>query len=72
MRRRQDNSDSQAQERKGHTLSTKTLKPSSQYDASRRKAPRRNVMLCQNFPARRYNFAWHLLLLRQVIRRRSE
>ena len=49
-----------------------TLKPSSQYDASRRKAPRRDATSCQNLPARRYNFAWHLLLLRQVVRRRSE
>ena len=49
-----------------------TVKPSSQYDASRRKAQRRNATSCQNLPARRYNFAWHLLLLRQVVRRRSE
>ena len=51
---------------------SRPLKPSSQYDASRRKAPRCDATSCQNLPAQRYNFAWHLLLLRQVVRRRSE
>ena len=36
------------------------LKPSSQYDASRRKAPRCDATPCQNLLARRYNFAWHV------------
>ena len=54
------------------SMITCSLKLSSQYDASCRKAPWRDATSCQNLPARRYNFAWHLLLLRQVVRRRSE